>query len=86
MFLPISRPSIPGLEIAGMMRPVGGVGGDYYDYVPVNEHTIQVVIADVAGKGVPPEPPSLQTSPGTCEQHRFQHCSSNSWGYRLHTR
>ena len=53
MFLPISRPSIPGLEIAGMMQPVGGVGGDYYDYIPVNEHTVQVVIADVAGKGVP---------------------------------
>jgi sigma-B regulation protein RsbU (phosphoserine phosphatase) len=53
MFLPISRPSIPGLEIAGMMQPVGGVGGDYYDCVPVNEHTIQIVIADVAGKGVP---------------------------------
>lgn len=53
MFLPISRPSIPGLEIAGMMQPVRGVGGDYYDYIPVNEHTIQVVIADVAGKGVP---------------------------------
>jgi serine phosphatase RsbU (regulator of sigma subunit) len=53
MFLPISRPSIPGLEIAGMMQPVRGVGGDYYDYLHVNEHTIQVVIADVAGKGVP---------------------------------
>jgi serine phosphatase RsbU (regulator of sigma subunit) len=53
MFLPISRPSIPGLEIAGMMQPVGGVGGDYYDYVPIDEHTIQIVIADVAGKGVP---------------------------------
>jgi sigma-B regulation protein RsbU (phosphoserine phosphatase) len=36
-----------------MMQPVGGVGGDYYDYVPVNEHTVQIVIADVAGKGVP---------------------------------
>jgi serine phosphatase RsbU (regulator of sigma subunit) len=53
MFLPISRPSIPGLQIAGMMQPVGGVGGDYYDYVPINEHTIQIVIADVSGKGVP---------------------------------
>jgi serine phosphatase RsbU (regulator of sigma subunit) len=53
MFLPISRPSIAGLETAGMMQPVRGVGGDYYDYIPVNEHTLQVVIADVAGKGVP---------------------------------
>jgi sigma-B regulation protein RsbU (phosphoserine phosphatase) len=51
-FLPIRRPSIAGLEIAGTMRPVRGVGGDYYDYIPIDDHTIQVVIADVAGKGV----------------------------------
>jgi serine phosphatase RsbU (regulator of sigma subunit) len=53
MFLPIQRPSIAGLEIAGRMQPASGVGGDYYDYIPVNEHTVQIVIADVAGKGVP---------------------------------
>src|SRR5229473_1492848 len=53
MFLPIRRPSIAGLEIAGIMQPVRGVGGGYYDYIPIDEHTIQVVIADVAGKGVP---------------------------------
>src|ERR1700687_6364109 len=53
MFLPIHRPSIAGLEIAGTMRPMRGVGGDYYDYIPIDEHTIQIVIADVAGKGVP---------------------------------
>ena len=53
MFLPIRRPSIAGLDIAGMMQPVRGVGGDYYDYIPIDDHSIQVVIADVAGKGVP---------------------------------
>jgi phosphoserine phosphatase RsbU/P len=53
MFLPIQRPSIAGLEIAGMMQPARGVSGDYYDYIPIDEHTIQIVIADVAGKGVP---------------------------------
>jgi sigma-B regulation protein RsbU (phosphoserine phosphatase) len=36
-----------------MMHPARGVGGDYYDYIPIDAHTIQVVIADVAGKGVP---------------------------------
>ena len=52
MFLPLGRPSIPGLDIAGVMQPARVVGGDYYDYIPINEHTIQMVIADVAGKGV----------------------------------
>src|SRR5216684_39300 len=53
LFLPVGKPAIAGLEIAGMMQPARGVGGDYYDYIPIDPHTIQVVIADVAGKGVP---------------------------------
>src|SRR5216684_1210726 len=53
LFLPVDKPVIDGLEIAGMMRPARGVGGDYYDFIPINAHTIQFVIADVAGKGVP---------------------------------
>jgi len=53
LFLPSGKPAIDGLEIAGIMRPARGVGGDYYDYIPIDAHTIQVVIADVAGKGVP---------------------------------
>jgi serine phosphatase RsbU (regulator of sigma subunit) len=53
LFLPSGKPAIPGLEIAGMMHPARDVGGDYYDYIPIDEHTIQIIIADVAGKGVP---------------------------------
>ena len=53
LFLPSGKPAIDGLEIAGMMLPLRGVGGDYYDYIPIDAHTIQVVIADVAGKGIP---------------------------------
>src|SRR5229473_2846601 len=53
LFLPSGKPAIAGLEIAGMVHPARGVGGDYYDYIPIDAHTIQVVIADVAGKGVP---------------------------------
>jgi phosphoserine phosphatase RsbU/P len=53
LFLPSGKPAIAGLEMAGMMHPARGVGGDYYDYIPIDAHTIQVVIADVAGKGVP---------------------------------
>jgi len=29
------------------------VGGDYYDYFPIDAHTTQVIVADVSGKGVP---------------------------------
>ncbi len=53
LFLPSGKPAIAGLEIAGMMHPARGVGGDYYDYFPIDAHTTQIVIADVAGKGVP---------------------------------
>jgi serine phosphatase RsbU (regulator of sigma subunit) len=52
-FLPSGKPAILGLEIAGMMHPARGVGGDYYDYFSIDAHTTQVIIADVAGKGVP---------------------------------
>ena len=52
MFLPLGKPAIAGLEIAGMMHPARVIGGDYYDYIPIDEHSIQLVIADVAGKGV----------------------------------
>jgi serine phosphatase RsbU (regulator of sigma subunit) len=53
LFLPSGKPAIAGLEIAGMMLPARGVGGDYYDYIPIDAHTIQLIIADVSGKGVP---------------------------------
>src|SRR5580765_5949559 len=53
LFLPSGKPTIAGVEIAGMMHPAQGVGGDYYDYFPIDTHTTQVIIADVAGKGVP---------------------------------
>jgi serine phosphatase RsbU (regulator of sigma subunit) len=53
LFLPVGKPAIAGLEIAGMMRPARGVSGDYYDYIPIDAHTIEIVVADVAGKGVP---------------------------------
>jgi len=53
LFLPAGEPDIAGLEIAGMMQPARGVGGDYYDYILIDPHTIQVIVADVSGKGVP---------------------------------
>src|SRR4029077_21017573 len=53
LFLPLDKPAIAGLDIAGMMQPARGVSGDYYDYFPIDANTTQIIIADVAGKGVP---------------------------------
>jgi serine phosphatase RsbU (regulator of sigma subunit) len=53
LFLPLDQPAVSGLEVAGMMQPAWGVSGDYYDYFPIDAHTTQIIIADVAGKGVP---------------------------------
>lgn len=49
--LPQQKPEIAGLDIDGICLPATEVGGDYYDYFPINKHTIGIAIADVAGKG-----------------------------------
>jgi serine phosphatase RsbU (regulator of sigma subunit) len=50
---PRARPALRTLECAGMCRPASAVGGDYFDYVPIDGHRVALVLADVAGKGLP---------------------------------
>jgi phosphoserine phosphatase RsbU/P len=40
------------LEIDGVCLPALGVGGDYYDYFPIDDRRTGIAIADVAGKGI----------------------------------
>lgn len=51
--LPTGLPADSGLDIAAMMQPARGVGGDFYDAFRIDEARIGVLIADVSGKGVP---------------------------------
>jgi len=51
--LPGIVPSVSGYDIASLYRAAKEVGGDYYDFVSVDEDTLGVVVADVSGKGVP---------------------------------
>jgi serine phosphatase RsbU (regulator of sigma subunit) len=51
--LPKSLPGIEGYDIAGVNIPSKSVGGDYYDCIPLPDGRFALVIADVAGKGVP---------------------------------
>lgn len=52
-FLPESAPVIEGFDLAGLNTPALEVGGDFYDYIPVDLNKWGLVIADVSGKGVP---------------------------------
>lgn len=51
--LPEAIPEAPGLEVAGFNEPCRTVGGDYYDFFPYPDGRLAVVLADVAGKGMP---------------------------------
>ena len=51
--LPEQPPEIAGFEIAAVGLPCSDVGGDFYDFVALDDARTAVVIADVAGKGVP---------------------------------
>lgn len=51
--LPRGVPVVRGLELAGVCIPAVGVGGDYYDFLPLQDERIGLVIADVSGKGIP---------------------------------
>jgi len=53
-FLPDAPPAFPGIEIAVSHRASQMVGGDYYDFLPVQVEggeALLLVVADVEGKG-----------------------------------
>jgi len=46
-------PEDPRYSIAASMEPAKEVGGDFYDFFPVDDDRLALVMADVSGKGVP---------------------------------
>ncbi len=51
---PKSSPDLPGFEIAGISHPAVATGGDYFDYLPMSDGALGIVVADVSGHGVGP--------------------------------
>jgi len=49
--LPRSSPLIPGFRVSGLSVAAGSVGGDWYDFIPLNDGRWGLVLADVSGKG-----------------------------------
>jgi serine phosphatase RsbU (regulator of sigma subunit)/anti-sigma regulatory factor (Ser/Thr protein kinase) len=52
-FLPKTLPALPGWRIDAHYRPARAVGGDFYDFIPLPDNRLGIVIGDVADKGVP---------------------------------
>jgi serine phosphatase RsbU (regulator of sigma subunit) len=50
--LPKESPCFEGFDITGSNHPCYQVGGDYYDFIPIDTDRLGVVIADVSGKGI----------------------------------
>lgn len=51
--LPKEFPPDARVAVHGQMTPAREVGGDFYDYFMIDDHTLGFVVADVSGKGVP---------------------------------
>lgn len=51
--IPETLPDICGLDLAAEYVPCSDVGGDFYDFLPLGDNRLAIVIADVMGKGMP---------------------------------
>ena len=51
---PVALPKrIKGIDVAWRFEPARELGGDMYDFLSTDAHTLTVVVGDVSGKGVP---------------------------------
>jgi serine phosphatase RsbU (regulator of sigma subunit)/predicted ester cyclase len=51
--LPEEVPTLEGWQISPFYRPARQVGGDFYDFHPLSEGRLGLVVGDATGKGVP---------------------------------
>jgi serine phosphatase RsbU (regulator of sigma subunit) len=51
-FLPDKAPDVEGYEFFHYYYPARTVGGDFFDYIPMPDGRIAIVLADVSGKGI----------------------------------
>jgi serine phosphatase RsbU (regulator of sigma subunit) len=51
--LPKSAPELGGYQIAAYYRPAREVGGDFYDFLELEDGRLGLVVGDASGKGIP---------------------------------
>lgn len=53
MLLPSNLPSNDKIEVGALYESLQLIGGDYYDFIKLNDEEFVFCIADVSGKGIP---------------------------------
>ena len=51
-FLPLKTPDVPGLDVFAICKPAFETGGDYYDFIELDDRKLAITIGDVSGKGI----------------------------------
>src|SRR5208337_5596153 len=51
-FLPQQMPELQGFRFAAQYQAAQEIGGDFYDFIPLDDNRIGILIGDVSGKGV----------------------------------
>jgi hypothetical protein len=50
--LPYLPPEITGWQVSAVWRPARETSGDFYDFIPLPDHRVGIVVADVVDKGM----------------------------------
>jgi FixJ family two-component response regulator len=58
---PSCSPTLEGFDIAGVCHPSEATGGDFFDYLPMQDGSLGIVVADVASHGFAPALVMAQT-------------------------
>jgi len=79
--LPKAMPVVPGYDVSGRNTPAEEIGGDYFDFIGLDDGRLAVCVADVSGKGLSASllmanlqatiraQALMQLSPGKCLEH-----------------
>ncbi len=51
--LPTAEPDLPGYDVSAFYKPAREVGGDFYDFLELEDGRLGLIIGDVTDKGVP---------------------------------
>ena len=51
--LPRRLPELAGFDFGALIVPMTAIGGDFYDFIPLDDNTLGIAVGDVSGHGVP---------------------------------